>query len=150
MEFEPEYIGGIGKILILTLLISVLPNYFLQNENPYLLFGIAIIVFPIILNLKNKKWIKRVKIDSKNAEIRIEYPINYFGKKKLNLSYSKIKKATYYEYMYRTPAHYKIEYNDGKLRFECSEKESEKINSILEKKGIKTVFYHKKENVRFR
>ncbi|WP_299782970.1 hypothetical protein, partial [uncultured Formosa sp.] len=150
MEFEPEYISGIGKVLILTLLISFLPNYFLENENPYLLFGISIILFLIILNLKNKKWIKRVKIDSKRAEFRIEYPMNLIGNKKMNLSFSEIEKATYYEYMSRTPAHYKIEFNGGKLRFNCSGNESEKISSILKTNGIETNFYHQEKEVGYR
>jgi len=150
MEFEPEYINGISKVLMLTLLISIFPIYFLEIENPYILFTISLIVFIIILILKNKKWIKRVKINSKKEEFIIEYPINLIGNKKMNLSFSEIGKATYYEYMSRTPAHYKIEFKREKLRFNCSGKESEKLNFILNEKGIKTNFYHKKENVGFR
>jgi hypothetical protein len=150
MEFEPEYIIGIIKILVLTLLIYFLPIYFFEIENQFILFILSIIIFFGILNLKNKQWIKRVKIDSIKAELIIEYPMNLIGNKKMNLSFSQILKATYFEYLYRTPAHYKIEFNGGKLRFNCTEDQSEKINLILEKNGIKTTFYHKKEKVKFR
>lgn len=142
MEFEPEYINGISKILMSTLLISIVPIYFFEIENPYIIFVISLILFILILILKNKKWIKRVKIDSKKAEFRIEYPMNFL--------FSEIGKATYYEYMSKTPAHYKIEFKSEKLRFNCSGNESEKINLILNEKGIKTNFYHKKEHIGYR
>ena len=150
MEFEPEHIVGISKVLILTLLISILPIYFLEIENQYIFFIISFIIFFVVLIMKNKQWIKSVKIDPKKAEFRIEYPMNLIGNKKTTFSFSEIKKATYYEYMYRTPAHYKIEFNIGKIRFDCSGNESEKINLILEKGRIKTNFYHKKEDVGYR
>lgn len=150
MEFEPEYTSGISKVLILTLLIYFLPIYFFEIENQFILFILSIIIFFVILTLKNKQWIKRVKIDSIKAKLLIEYPMNFIGDKKMNLSFSQILKATYYEYMSRTPAHYKIEFNGGKLRFNCTENQSEKINLILEKNGIKITFYQKKEKVKFR
>ena len=150
MEFEPEYIIGISKVLILTLLISILPIYFFAIENIFILSIISIIFFFFILILKNKRWIKRVKIDSEKAEFRIEYPMNLIGNKKMNLLFSEIEKATYYEYMSKTPAHYKIEFNGGKLRFNCSGNKSEKISSILKTNGIKMNFYHQKKEVGFR
>ena len=131
-------------------LISILPIYFFDIENIFILSIISIIIFFIILILKNKKWVKRVKIDSKKAEFRIEYPMNFIGNKKINLSFSEIEKATYYEYMSRTPSHYKIEFNDGKLRFNCSGNESEKISSILKTNGIETNFYHQEKEVGYR
>ncbi|GAL69082.1 hypothetical protein JCM19301_2954 [Jejuia pallidilutea] len=72
------------------------------------------------------------------------------GANKTQIDFKEIEKVTYYEYMSRTPAHYKIEYNGKKLRFICGGNESEKISSILKINGIETNFYHQKEDVGYR
>ena len=148
MEFEPEYFNGILKILILTILISIMPIYF--TENLTLIWGISIIGFFTIILLNNKKWIKKVKLDFENRVINVKYPLNLIGTNKTQITFKEIDKVTYYEYMSRTPAHYKIEYNGNKLRFNCGGNESEKISSILKTYGIETNFYHKKKDVGFR
>lgn len=147
MKFEPQYFSGILKILILTLLISLLPIYFIENQSVILI--ISIIGFLTILIFKNKKWINRIKVDSKTAKIKIEYPLNFVGQKKTIINFSEISKVIYYEYMYRTPAHFKIEFNDQAIRFNCNGNESEKVSAIFRDNGIETNFYNKKE-VRFR
>ena len=148
MEFEPEYFSGILKVLILTLLISLVPIYL--TENWTLIWGISIIGFFIIIFLNNKKWIKKVKLDFENKVINIKYPLNLIGANKTQIDFKEIEKVTYYEYVSRTPAHYKIEYNGKKLRFNCGGNESEKISSILKINGIETNFYHKKKDVGYR
>ena len=148
MEFEPEYFSGILKALILTMLISICPIYI--TENWTLIFGISIIGFFIIILMTNKKWIKKVKLDFQNKVINIKYPLNLIGANKIQIDFKDIKKVTYYEYMSRTPAHFKIEFNGGKLRFNCGGNESEKISTILKKNGIETNYYHQKKEVRYR
>ncbi len=148
MEFEPEYFNGILKVLILTILISIVPIYF--TENWTLIWGISIIGFFTIMLLNNKKWIKKVKLDFDNRVINVKYPLNLIGTNKTQIKFKEIDKVTYYEYISRTPAHYKIEYNGNKLRFNCGGNESEKISSILKSYGIETNFYHNKKDVGFR
>lgn len=143
MQFEPEYFSGILKVLILTLLISFLPIYFIENKS--VIFLISIIGFLTILILKNKKWIKKIKVDSKTANINVEYPLNLIGQKKSTIDFSEINKIVYYEYMYRTPAHFKIEFNNQTLRFNCDGNTSEKISEIFKDNGIDVNFYNKKE-----
>ena len=143
MQSEPQYFSGILKVFILTLLITLLPIYFIENKT--VIFLIFIVGFLIILLLKNKKWIKRIKVDSKTAKINIEYPLNFVGPKKTTIDFTKINKVVYYEYMYRTPAHFKIELNDKTLRFNCDGNESEKLSNIFKDNGIETNFYNKKE-----
>ncbi|MDE3744143.1 hypothetical protein PHU20_19975 [Maribacter sp. D37] len=143
MEFEPEYFSGISKVLILTLLISLLPIYFIENKT--VLFLIFIVGFLTILFLKNKKWINRINVDSKTSKINIEYPLNFVGQKKTTIDFSEISKVVYYEYMYRTPAHFKIELNGETLRFNCDRNESEKLSEIFKDNGIESNFYNKKE-----
>lgn len=147
MEFGPDYIIGLSKLLLLNFLTSALLIYLFGIENQIIIFMLFIIIFFAVLILKNKKWIKRVKIDPKKAVLRIEYPLNVFGQKTMNLSISEIKKATYYEYMSRTPAHFTIVCNGSILRFNCSGIDSKKLKLIFEKEGIETDFYHRKENV---
>ncbi|WP_111309937.1 hypothetical protein [Confluentibacter sediminis] len=142
MEFEPEYFSGILKVLILTLLISILPIYFMAN--PILIIGISIFAFIAILSI-NKKWIKKVILDSKREKIIVKYPLSIIGLKKTEIPFDKIDIVTYYEYMSRTPAHFKIEQNGKKLRFNCNGLDSKKVSSILENCGIKTNFYNRKE-----
>tara|TARA_R110000868_G_C10626712_1_gene742804 strand:+ start:67 stop:507 length:441 start_codon:yes stop_codon:yes gene_type:complete len=142
MEFEPEYFSGILKVLILTLLISILPIYFMAN--PILIVGISIIAFIAILSI-NKKWIKKVILDSENKKVIVGYPLAIIGLKKTEIPFDKIDNVTYYEYMSRTPAHFKIEQNGKKLRFNCNGLDSKKVISILENCGIKTNFYKRKE-----
>ena len=148
MEFEPEYFTGILKVLIFTILISVVPIYF--TENWTLILGIRIIGFFTILLLNNKKWIKKVKLDFDNKVITLKYPLNLIGKNETEIEFKEIEKVTYYEYMSRTQAHYRIEYNGKKLRFNCDGDESEKISSFLKANGIETYFYHKKKEVGYR
>lgn len=143
MQFEPQYFSGILKVLILTLLISLLPIYFIENKAVF--FLIFIVEFLTVLFLKNKKWINSIKIDSKTSKINIEYPLNFVGQKKTTIEFSQISKVVYYEYMYRTPAHFKIEFNDQTLRFNCDGNESEKLSKIFKDNGIETNFYNKKE-----
>ena len=143
MEFKPEYFSGILKVLILTLLISILPIYFMVN--PILIIGIAIIGFITIFTLNNKKWIKKVILDSENKKIIVSYPLAIIGLKKTEIPFDKIDVVTYYEYMSRTPAHFKIEQNGKKLRFNCNGLESKKVSSVLENHGIKINFYNRKE-----
>ncbi|MFY0715394.1 hypothetical protein J1D01_17200 [Seonamhaeicola sp. NFXS20] len=142
MEFEPEYFSGILKVLILTLIISILPIYFLVN--PILTIGIAVIGFIAILSI-NKKWIKKVILDSESKKIIVRYPLAIIGLKKKEIPFDKIDIVTYYEYMSRTPAHFKIEQNGKKLRFNCNGLDSKKVSSILETYGIKTNFHNRKE-----
>lgn len=143
MQFEPQYFSAILKVLIWTLLISLLPIYFIENKT--VIFLIFIVGFLTILFLKNKKWINRIKIDSKTSKINIEYPLNFVGQKKTTLDFSEISKVIYYEYMSRTPAHFKIELNDKTLRFNCDGNESEKLSKIFKHNGIETTFFSKKE-----
>jgi hypothetical protein len=143
MQFEPQYFSGILKVLILTLLISLLPIYFIENK--IVIFLIFIVGFLTILFLKNKKWINRIKVDSKTSKINIEYPLNFIGQKKITIDFSEICKVVYYEYMYRTPAHFKIELNAKTFRFNCDGNESEKVSKIFKDNGIETNFYNKKE-----
>lgn len=143
MQFEPQYFSGILKVLILTLLISLFPIYFIENQSVTII--IAIIGFLTILILKNKKWIKSIKIDSKIAKINVQYPLNLIGQKKMIIEFSEISKVVYYEYMFRTPAHFKIEFNNQTLRFNCNGIESEKLSEIFKDNGIETNFYNKKE-----
>ncbi|NRD24953.1 hypothetical protein HNV10_17010 [Winogradskyella litoriviva] len=148
MEFEPEYFSGILKVLILTMLVSIVPIYF--TENWTLILGVSLIGFLAIILLNNKKWIKKVTLDFENKVICIKYPLNLIGANKTQIEFKEIEKVTYYEYMSRTPAHYKIEYNAGKLRFNCGGNESEKISSNLKTYGIETNFYNKKKEVGYR
>ncbi|ASO05429.1 hypothetical protein [Arenibacter algicola] len=143
MEFEPEYFSGILKITILTLLISIVPIYF--TENWILIFAVSIIGFLTILVLNNKKWIKKIKLDFENKRIEMKYPFNIIGPKKSEILFTEIDELVYYEYMYRTPAHFKIGYGGKKIRFQCTGTDSKKVSSAFGKLGIKTNFYHKKE-----
>jgi hypothetical protein len=143
MEFEPEYFSGILKVTILTLIITILPIYF--TENPLLIFAVSLVGFLTILLVSNKKWIKKVIIDSKNKKITFKYPVNIIGIKKTEIAFDKIDSVTYYEYMYRRPAHFKIEYNGKKIRFNCDGNDSQKANSILKENGIKIDFYNRKK-----
>ncbi|NRD22365.1 hypothetical protein HNV10_03875 [Winogradskyella litoriviva] len=143
MQFEPQYFSGILKVLILTLLMCLFPIYFIENK--VLIFLIFIVGFSAILFLKNKKWINRIKIDSKNSKINIEYPLNLLGQKNETINFSEISKVVYYEYISRTPAHFKVELNDKTFRFNCNRSESELVNKIFKDYGIETNFYHKKE-----
>jgi len=143
MEFEPDYFGGILKIVILTLLVSILPIYLIENK--LVVFSLSVIGFIAVLISLNKKWIKKIRLDIKNAELKIEYPMNFIGQKVLTIPFSEISEVVYYDYMYRTPAHFKIIYNEKKIRLNCSGNESEKVNSIFEENGIKINFHHKKE-----
>ena len=148
MEFEPEYFSGILKVLILSILISIVPIYF--TENWTLILGISIISFLTIILLNNKKWIKKIKLDFDNKVIYIKYPLNLIGTNENQIEFKEIEKVTYYEYISRTPAHYKIEYNGRKLRFNCGGNESVKISSIFKTYGIETNFYHKRKDVGYR
>ena len=148
MEFEPEYFNGIIKVLILTMLISLVPINFIENWT--LILGISIISFLALILLTNKKWIKKIELDFKNKVIFIKYPLNLIGTNQTRIEFTEIEKVTYYEYMSRTPAHYKIEYNGKKLRFNCGGNESEQISSILKTYGIETNFYNKKKEVGYR
>ena len=112
--------------------------------NPILIIGIAVIGFIAILSI-NKKWIKRVILDSESKKIIVRYPLAIIGLKKIEIPFDKIDVVTYYEYMSRTPAHFKIEQNGKKLRFNCNGLDSKKVSSILENDGIKTNFYKRKE-----
>ena len=143
MQFEPQYFSGILKVLILTLLISLFPIYFIEDKTIVSL--IFIVSFLTILLLKNKKWINRIKVDPKTSKINIEYPLNFIGHKKSIITFSEINKVVYYEYMYRTPAHFKIEFNDQTLRFNCNGNESKKVSAIFKENGIETNFLNKKE-----
>ncbi|UKM66609.1 hypothetical protein GSB9_03199 [Flavobacteriaceae bacterium GSB9] len=147
MKFEPEYFRGMLKVFTLTLLITMLSFNF--TNNPIIIILFSILVFLIILILNNKKWIKKVIIDFETKKITVKYPLNLIGVKKADIPFDKIKVVTYYDYMYRTPAHFKIEYFGKTLRFNCNKITSKKICSIFENNGIKTIFYNN-NNVGFR
>lgn len=143
MEFEPEYYSGFIKVFTLTLLISILPIYFIENK--IIIQAIIAIVFLTILILKNKKWIKKIQINFINTEIKVEYPLCFLGQKRITVLFSEINKIVYYDYLYRTPVHFIIEFSNQILRLDCNEKESKKVSFSLKNNGIETKFYNNKE-----
>ena len=143
MEFKPDYLGGILNAVGMTLLLVILSMYL--SAKGALVVVIATIGFFVVLVAGNKKWIKKVTLDFDKELISLEYPFNLFGPKHRQILFSDIDNVTYFRYMYRTPAHFRITYSGKKLRFRCRGKDSKIVSKKLEVAGIQTDFYHEKE-----
>jgi hypothetical protein len=139
---EKRAIGFINIILLFGL------TFFLafQLFQGYLIaLVISLLLSFLLFLLLNKKWFNKIYLY--DNYLLIEFFFNFFGKKKIKWQYSQIMKITYYEYMSKTPAHCKIQFEKEEIyRFNCDKKEFNKLIIFLNKKKINVEFYNKETN----
>jgi len=133
MIFRSNFINAIVKFIIFSLIIYIGLELVIKNQ--IIKFSFFLFLVIIVFCLFNKKWFKTIFIYDYTLEIK------YLFEKDDVINLTELKKITYYKYLSKTPAHFKIYYKNKVLRFDCNEEKARILSAFLLQKGKVTSFY---------
>ncbi len=101
---------------------------------------ITIIIAIFLIILFNKKMFCKIKIEN-DASFILHYPLNIFGDKREYISPSEISSIIFNEYDYSNPPHCILNYNNKRLRFDCTNDIAKKsLYPFFKKRDITFLF----------